>query len=72
MSERFHTVTFVWGLVLTVAGAALAAVGFGWWDISGLDLRYVGPALLILVGLTILAGALMPGRDRPVPQESAG
>lgn len=59
MTDRFHPATFVWGVVLTLAGAALAAIGFGWWDISTLDLRYVGPALVILMGVTILAGALI-------------
>lgn len=60
MSDRFHVGTFSWGVVLTVAGAALAAVGFGWWDMSSLDLRYVAPAFVILVGVVVLLGALMP------------
>lgn len=60
MSDRFHAGTFVWGVILTVAGAVLAAIGFGWWDISSIDLRYVGPALVILIGFTILTGALIP------------
>lgn len=63
MADRFHPATFIWGVILTVAGAALAAVGFGWWDISGLDLRYIGPVLVILMGVTILAGTLMSRRD---------
>lgn len=58
MGERFHVGTFVWGVVLTVAGAALAAVGFGWWDLSAIDLRYVAPVFVILVGGVILLGAL--------------
>jgi hypothetical protein len=62
MNSQFHPGTFLWGVILTVAGAVLTAVGFGWWNISGLDLRYVGPALVILIGLTILAGALIPRR----------
>lgn len=66
MTDRFHAATFVWGVFLTLAGAALAAVGFGWWDISSLDMRYVGPALVILMGVTILAGALMPRRGAGV------
>lgn len=61
MTDRFHPGTFLWGVILTLAGAALAAIGFGWWDISLIDLRYVGPALVILIGLTILTGALLPG-----------
>jgi hypothetical protein len=58
MSERIHVGTFMWGVVLTLAGAALAAVGFGWWDISSIDLRYVAPVFVILVGTVILAGSL--------------
>lgn len=58
MSDRLHTGTFVWGVVLTVVGAALAAVGFGWWELSAIDLRYVAPVFVILVGGVILLGAL--------------
>jgi hypothetical protein len=61
MTDQFHAGTFLWGVILTLAGAALAAIGFGWWEITSIDLRYVGPALVILIGLTILAGALLPG-----------
>lgn len=58
MSDRFHVGTFLWGIVLTLTGAALAAVGLGWWDISVLDLRLVAPTLVIVVGTVILLGAL--------------
>lgn len=61
MNDRMHIGTFLWGVVLTLAGAALAAVGFGWWDISAIDLRYVAPAFVILAGVVILLGALMRG-----------
>ena len=64
MTDRFHTGTFLWGLVLTLAGAALAAVGFGWWELSTIDIRYVGPAFVILVGAVVLAGALTRGNGR--------
>lgn len=63
MNKRFHVGTFMWGVVLTVFGAALAAVGFGWWDISSIDLRFVGPGFVILVGVVILLSALMSSRD---------
>lgn len=63
MTDRFHPGTFLWGVILTFAGAALAAIGFGWWDISSIDLRYVGPTLVILIGLTILTGALLLGNS---------
>lgn len=61
MSDRFHVGTFLWGMVLSLTGAALAAVGLGWWDISVLDLRLVAPTLVIVVGTVILLGALTQG-----------
>lgn len=61
MDRQFHVGTFVWGAILTLVGAALAAAGFGWWDISGVDLRYAAPVLLILVGIVILLGSLTRG-----------
>lgn len=63
MTDRFHVGTFLWGVLLTLTGAALASVGFGWWDISSIDLRYVAPVFVILVGAVILLGALTPGRN---------
>lgn len=68
MGDRFHVGTFSWGVVLTLAGAALAVVGFGWWDLSTIDLRYLAPVFVILVGVVILLGALRPGRQ----DESSG
>jgi hypothetical protein len=65
MSERFHGATFMWGVILTLTGAALAAVGFGWWDISAIDIRYIAPAFVIVVGIVILIGALTPNRISP-------
>jgi membrane protein DedA with SNARE-associated domain len=71
MSEQMHIGTFLWGLILTAAGAALAAVGFGWWDLDAIDLRYAAPVLVILIGAVILLSALTPrwwsrsDRDRP-------
>lgn len=65
MTNRFHVGTFLWGAILTLTGAALAPVGFGWWDISTIDLRYVAPAVVILAGAVILISALSPGgRER--------
>ncbi len=58
MGEQFHIGTFVWGVILTLVGAALAAAGFGWWDISIVDLRYAAPVFVILVGVVILLGSL--------------
>lgn len=62
MSEQFHMGTFLWGAFLTLIGAALAAVGFGWWELASIDLRYVAPGFLIMAGVVILLGALTPMR----------
>lgn len=72
MGERFHVGTFVWGLVLTLAGAALAAAGFGWWDISAIELRYAAPAFVILVGVVILLGSLTGTQRRTTNTGSQG
>ena len=64
MGDRFHFATFAWGLILTVAGAALAAVGFGWWEMASLELAYVAPIVVILVGAVITLGALTSRNDR--------
>lgn len=72
MGERFHVGTFVWGLVLTLTGAVLAAAGLGWWDISAVDLRYAAPAFVILVGVVILLGSLTGTQRRTTNTESKG
>jgi membrane protein DedA with SNARE-associated domain len=63
MNDRFHVGTFLWGIVLTITGAALAAVGFGWWELSTIDLRYVAPVFVILVGVVILLASLVADRS---------
>jgi len=72
MDDRFHMPTFLWGVILTVVGGALAAVGFGWWDISSIDLRYVGPSFLILIGIVMLLGVVLPAKNRSSHSDSAG
>ena len=62
MTDRFHVGTFLWGVVLTLVGAALAAVGFGWWELAAMDLRYVAPLFVILAGAVIMVGALASDR----------
>lgn len=59
MSDTFHPVTLIWGAFLTVAGAALAAVGLGWWDITMINIGYLAPMLLIALGAIVLIGALV-------------
>lgn len=61
MSDRLHVATFLWGMILTAVGAALSAVGFGWWDLAVPDLRYAAPVIVILMGAVILAGAFTGG-----------
>jgi hypothetical protein len=64
-TDQFHIGTFLWGVVPTLVGATLTAVGLGWWDLSFIDLRYVAPAFVVLVGVVILLSALMRGgRER--------
>ncbi|HUG32536.1 MAG TPA: hypothetical protein VMM14_06555 [Acidimicrobiia bacterium] len=65
MSNRIHVGTLLWGAILTIAGALLTAIGFGWWEITTFDLRYMGPALVVLIGIVILISATAQGvRDR--------
>ena len=59
-----HVGTFLWGVILTIVGAGLAAVGFGWWDLATFDLRYAAPVFVILIGGVILVGAFARGGDR--------
>ncbi|HET8738347.1 MAG TPA: hypothetical protein VFO17_01290 [Acidimicrobiia bacterium] len=61
MTDRFHLGTFLWGVVLTLAGAAIAGDGFGWWDLGVIDLAYLAPTLLILVGVVVVIAALGRG-----------
>lgn len=62
MNDRLHVGTFLWGAVLTITGAGLGAVGFGWWDLSSIDWRYVAPLVVILVGVVTLLGTVTPDR----------
>ena len=71
MTDQFHVGTFLWGVVLIIAGVALAAVGFGWWDLSSIDLRYVAPVFVILVGGVLVLGALMPRRHETSSTDSS-
>lgn len=63
MNDRFHAGTFVWGLALTITGAGLLGVGFGFWELGRIDLRYIAPILVIVIGASILFGSLRRSRE---------
>lgn len=59
MSEkRFHYGTFLWGALLAVAGVGLLGVDLGWWELRLVDLRFVGPIVLMLIGAIVVIGSL--------------
>ncbi len=58
MGERYHVGTLVWGSVLAIWGLALLGVGLDWWQLDLIDLRYVGPALIIVIGAIVLFSAM--------------
>lgn len=65
MNNRIHVGTLLWGAILTIAGALLTAIGLGWWEVTTFDLRYMGPGLVVLIGIVILISATAQGvRDR--------
>ena len=58
MNDRLHFGTFVTGLIVALVGAALLAEGLGWWELQLRDFRFVGPVLLIAIGVIVLIGSL--------------
>lgn len=58
MGDRVHVGTLLWGLLLTAWGVALLGVGLDWWQFEMVDLRYLGPAVIIVIGVIVLLGAL--------------
>ena len=63
MNERFHPGTFIWGVVLTIAGAGLLGVGLDLWELSRINFNYVAPILVIVIGASILFGSLRRTRE---------
>jgi hypothetical protein len=50
--------------VLTLFGALFVAEHLGAWSLETLDVRVVGPALLVLIGVVVLIASLRPGSRR--------
>lgn len=65
MNNRLHVGTLLWGAILTIAGALLTAIGFGWWEVTTVDLRYMGPGLVVLIGVVILTSATARSASGP-------
>ncbi|MGF1597114.1 MAG: hypothetical protein ACFCVK_09295 [Acidimicrobiales bacterium] len=53
---------FITGLVFAVMGVAFVAEAAGGWSFRLSQLAIAGPVLLIVVGLGVLARALLPSR----------
>jgi uncharacterized membrane protein (UPF0136 family) len=58
--HRFDLLSFIFGSLFVVAGLLLLTGG-----IDGLEMRWVGPVVAVLLGLVIIFAA----RPRPAPVE---
>lgn len=58
----FDVGTFAWGLGFALFGTALALEAVDVWTLRAADLRYVGPVLVIVIGLGLVARSLRAGR----------
>lgn len=56
--RRFHYGTFLWGLVLALAGVGLLGVDLGWWELRLIELRYAAPIVIMLIGAIVVIGSL--------------
>jgi hypothetical protein len=61
---RFDLGTFLWGVAFAVLGGALALEAMDVWTLKAVDLRFVGPALVIVIGLGLVARSLASGREQ--------
>ena len=55
---KLHVGTLFAGLVFLVVGLTFMTEALGWWSLQMVDLRYVGPIVLIAGGLAVTASAL--------------
>lgn len=60
--NRFDLGSFLWGCVFVVVGGALWAEQLGWWDLDFSSIRYLGPVLLLVIGVIVFATSF---RSRP-------
>ena len=64
--SRFDLGSFVAGILFMALGLAFALEADGQWTFQLSHFRYVGPLVLIVIGVSILAGAGLDRReDRP-------
>lgn len=61
--QKVHWGTFLWGLVLALAGVGLLGVDLGWWQLRLADLRLVGPVVIMIIGLVVLIGSMSRRED---------
>ncbi len=55
---KLHTGTLFAGIIYLVVGLAFVAEALEWWTLQISDLRYVGPAALVVVGVAVVIGSL--------------
>lgn len=55
---KVHLGTLLAGLIFLVVGVAFTLEALGYWSLELSDLRYLGPAALIAVGLAMVGGSL--------------
>lgn len=55
---RLHIGTLFAGIIYLLVGLAFMAEAVEWWTLRISDLRYVGPAALLVVGLAVVIGSL--------------
>lgn len=64
--SRFDLGSFIAGVLFMALGLAFALEADGQWTFQLSHFRYVGPLVLIVIGISILAGARLDQRhDRP-------
>ena len=55
---KLHTGTLIAGVVYLVVGIAFVFEALDYWTLRLSDLRYIGPLALVVIGVTVLVGAL--------------